>query len=118
MFVFWFCVLCFEKRELFLFSILWVSKKRHTHTHTHREREKNKKETKNPRERERKKNYLFKTRDTFKTHTRDARTTVFGGAFRRDDDAYDEDEIDRLARANFERRIGAIVVDIDNEREE
>ena len=59
-----FCVLCFvcgAKREsFFYFSILWVSKKRHTHTHTHTERERDKnKETKNSRERERKKDILF-----------------------------------------------------------
>jgi len=54
-----FCVLCVVPKErAFYFSILWVSKKRHTHTHTQRERETKTKKRKS-RERERKKDILF-----------------------------------------------------------
>ena len=121
--MFVFCVLCFvfcvwcQKRELFLLlDFVGVKKETHTHTHTHTERERDKnKETKNSREREReKKTFFFKTRDTFMhTHTRRANDGFWWWSFfdAMTMGAYDEDEIDRLARANFERRIGAIVVE-------
>ena len=79
-----FCVLCFvcgAKRESFLLlDFVGVKKDTHTHTHTERERDKNKKKRKTrEREREKKRHSFLKRETLLCTHTRDARTTVFGG---------------------------------------
>ena len=114
--MFVFCVLCFvfcvvPKESFLLLDFVGVKKDTHTHTHTERERDKNK-ETKT-RERERKKTFFLKREILLCTHTRRANDGFWWWSFfdAMTMGAYDEDEIDRLARANFERRIGAIVVE-------
>ena len=80
-----FCVLCFvcgAKRESFFTSRFCGCQKRDTHTHTHTQREretKTKKRKTREREREKKTHSFLKRETLLCTHTRDARTTVFGG---------------------------------------
>ena len=134
------CFVCGAKRErLFYFKqTMWVSKKRHTHTHTSVDKKKREREpargtrsghfTKNNThtkkgEREREKTIVVvksflkrEEKKRFYTHTR-ARFergfwwSFFDAMMMGASSSLNDDEIDRLARANFERRIGAIVVE-------